>query len=242
MSEQDLINELPSADFVPEEPQEQPRSQMSELLEIFGACKDRDEAMQKMKNGLQNVSGEEKYEGKYTIANCRKAIKRLKDRGMFKTSTPTIEAKDLTYKMDTPTIEPETPPTQQTPESFTEQIYTPTPTQPPYTPETQQPTQPKEYVEPPSCMVRSCTGMAKTGFKVVPHVLASDKESLEELKEIWAIPKEDLEELGFEFANLLKSLGVSPEIASGGNALAKVLGPLGASWKHIEKKFLGGKQ
>jgi|GEM_PF-2904954 len=253
MSEQDIIAELPSADFCPEEeaPTNTPtdvKTDTDELKEIFQNCTSKQEALDLMHKNKIDIDGGKKFRAEngktYSLSNVRKAINKLENQGKF-TNSQTKKLREATYKIEAPETHytPEPEPVLDTPDSFTEQVYASTPAQPPYTLEATQPLQPKEYVEPPSCMVRSCTGIAKSGFKCVPHVLASDKESLEELKEIWDIPKEDLDELGFEFANLLKSLGISPEIASGGNALAKVIGPIGASWKHIEKKFLnGGKQ
>jgi len=137
--------ELPNVEFNPEEPMqkvikpEQPKSQMSELIEIFEGCKDYDEAMQMMKDNLYLVNGEEKFQGKYTVANARKCIRRLRDRRMFKgfgKRVPQsnlqgfVEAKDLTYKMEAPepAIEPE-------PEQSQFDVFTEQPAQTPYTPQ-----------------------------------------------------------------------------------------------------------
>jgi len=114
LSDEEILAELPSADFLPEEPQtqqEQPRSQMSELIEIFKNCSDYNDGINKLKRQSTTVNGERRFEanGKtYSIANAKKCLRKLRGSNGFKTKTPAkLEMREVTYKEETPYIPPE---------------------------------------------------------------------------------------------------------------------------------------
>ncbi len=99
-------------EFAPENttpaPTENPqpiKTDVEELVEFFSTYQNKDEALQAMKNGLTGEGKDKRFSanGKtYSQANCRKAINRADDKGLFKGQVTTAEVKDLTYKMEVP--------------------------------------------------------------------------------------------------------------------------------------------
>jgi len=131
MSEQELIAELPSADFCPEEeaPPVDVRTDMDELKDIFSNCTSKQEALMLMHKNKTEIDGSKKfsYNGKnYGFSNARKAINKLDEQNQFKTkSSQKIELKDATYKMEAPQLPPQPEPQPEPTPQNTEQPDSP---------------------------------------------------------------------------------------------------------------------
>ncbi|MCL2288711.1 MAG: hypothetical protein FWC33_06045 [Candidatus Bathyarchaeota archaeon] len=116
-----IIDELPSIDAInsatsnssdQQQQQQQPhRSDYSLLLDIFKVYRSKEEALEAMHKNISK-NPDKRYSdqnGKtYSESNCRRAIRRLDERGKFtnQTNTTTPKTRELTYKMDTPNITP----------------------------------------------------------------------------------------------------------------------------------------
>lgn len=83
------------------------RTDVDELLDIFKEYADKDAALQAMKNGLVGDGKDKRFNanGKsYSQANCRKAINRIEEKGLFKGQSRQESAKEGTYKEDAPLL------------------------------------------------------------------------------------------------------------------------------------------
>lgn len=105
----------PTVEFAPEnqapaattEPAQPIKTDVDELVEIFSQHPSKDAALQAMKSGSVGEGKDKRFSanGKtYSVANCRKAINRIEEKGLFKGQVQQQEAKEGTFKEDAPAV------------------------------------------------------------------------------------------------------------------------------------------
>lgn len=228
-----------AVEFAPENPapstatEQQPiKADVDELMGFFSTYTSKDEALQAMKNSLVGEGKDKRFSanGKtYSQANCRKAINRIDEKGLFKGQTKAPEAKDLTYKMESPTI----PPRPQEPKSTPEPTITSIESESTFVIDdsgmqpktaTQQPAQSQRvFTEPSTRIVQSYAFIAKTICNKLSQAVKDP-----EMKQVFAMDATEAEEVGHAIAVLTVDENglVDPRTAAIGVLIAAVISRL----------------